>query len=224
MNKLKVITGRKSAAKKEPKYLKYLRAIEKFANKYPEFNGDDNELLKKFIYLQVKSLSVEKHKCNEVDEIELLFSRYSATTDLLAMLTPIEFMQMFPIAKNYDGKKHQMKDYFSTMVEINKLDLNKPIGEDEIMYFLWDYHNWDITKFEVYKMSAMSDLRRCQGEKGLMEEFCEQNNIPTYSHYEKLGILVENGTGKSIKIKQSKKRKPKYLMSISRAESLQNEI
>lgn len=211
MENLRVITGKKNTEKKEPAYLKYLRAIERFGQNYPNFQFSDRDLMKKFIYLEVKSLSAGKHKATDVEGIERLFTIYSSVTDLLGMLTPREFMQMFPIDKDYDGKKYQTKDYFSTMEEINKLDIEQPIGEENIMSFIWDYHNREICEFEVYKMCAMSDLRRLQGEKGLMEEFCEQNNISTYTHYEELGILIESGTGKSIKFNPIRKRTPKYL-------------
>lgn len=211
MGNLRVINGKKSKKNTEPKYLKYARAVERFAEQYPNFNGEEREQLKIFTYLQVKLLSVEQHKKSEIEDMEILFSCYSSTTDLLALLTPREFMQMFPIEKEYDGNKYQTKDYFSTMEEINKLDIDQPIGEEKIMSFLWDYHNREIREFEVYKMCAMSDLRRMQGEKGIAEEFCEQNNISTYTHYEEQGILIENGTGKRIKFNPIKNRKPKYL-------------
>jgi hypothetical protein len=56
-------------------------------------------------------------------------------------------------------------------------------------------------------MCTISDLRRFNGEKGLFEEYAEQNGIKTYKMLNK-NILIDNETGKTIKVKRAI---PKYL-------------
>ena len=79
------------------------------------------------------------------------------------------------------------------------------------MEFLWDYQNRDIRNFEVNKMCTLSDMRRLEGHKGLMEEFMEAQGVPSYTLHEKEGCMVNNMTGEVLKISKPKKRVPKYL-------------
>lgn len=83
--------------------------------------------------------------------------------DLLAKATPKEMIQMFPIHKEYDGKKWSQKDYFYTMEYLRSMDINKPIG-DKIEDFLLHYYNWDLMLFEI----GYSDFVR--KEKQIREE------------------------------------------------------
>lgn len=211
MLNIKVLKSNKR--EKETVSENYFQALQRFMERHPDVSFDNRELAKQKIFLLVKCLSIPRKQAFPCDAeaAQNIFYVYSATTDLLAELTPIEFMNMFPIEKTYDGKRFEMKDYFSTIEKMKKYPPDKPIGEERIMYFLWDYWNRDINNFEVNKMCAMSNLRKCMGEKGLMEEFCENNGIPTYTSYDDLGIMVENGIGKVIKVSKPKKRIPKSL-------------
>jgi hypothetical protein len=125
----------------------------------------------------------------------------------MSNLTPNEFINIFPITKDYDGNRWQSKDYFYTMDYIRQMNSNEPIGE-KINEFLWEYHNWNISMFVVNMMSIASDLRRLDTGKGIMEEFCDENNIKTYTlHTNNQGkqFLIDNETGKKTKVKRSAK-------------------
>ena len=80
---------------------------------------------------------------------------------------------MFPIDKDYKGNKWGLKDYFYTRDYINGLEQDKPIGE-EILKFLWEYQNKDITDFNVCCMEAMSNLRKLDGLPSLAENLLMQ--------------------------------------------------
>ena len=193
----------------------YSRAIERFFEKHMgAVLGEDNEVTKKFLFLAVKYEAERQHEQEKVktkEKIEADFRIFSILTDLLSGLTPKEFTQMFPIDKTYDGEKYGIKDYFSTIKAIKKIGPDTVIGSNRIMEFLWDYQNRDIRNFEVNKMCTLSDMRRLEGHKGLMEEFMEAQGVPSYTLHEKEGCMVNNMTGEVLKISKPKKRVHKYL-------------
>lgn len=204
---MEVINGTKKP--KSTKLYAYSRALERLISGIGEDEFPSNrDILKKYLNLSVNYIALLPDKVIENDLAPTLFSLCSGITSYLGMLTPNEFMQMFPIAKEYDGEKYQVKDYFSTMEAVNKLNPNKPIGEEKIMYFLWDYHNITVSLFEVNKMCIMSHIRRMQGEKGLMEEFLDSNGVDSYTVNMEKGYMVNNKTGKCSKISKRKKRVP----------------
>ena len=59
-------------------------------------------------------------------------------------------------------------------------------------------------------MLCASALRKAMGGKGIMEEFMEEQGIPSYTLYDD-GIMVNNMTGETMKVQKAKKRKPKWL-------------
>ena len=89
---------------------------------------------------------------------------------LIARITPKDLTQIFPITKEYDGKRWETKDYFFTMDALEKHGMDTLIGES-VSEILFDYENWHIRHYEVSKMMILSDLRRYDGHPGLMEEF-----------------------------------------------------
>lgn len=189
----------------------YSRLMIEWIEKYP-LEKDDREALKKFCFYSIKYIRAmrwSREDTRTLEQTEAKFTLACFIADTLAMLTPHEFIQVFPVHKRYDGYKLEMKDYLSTMEAVKEYDMNAPIGDDKIGKFLWDYYNWDITEFVVEKMCVASNLRRFQGEKGIMEEFCDKNGIETFTHYMKEGYLRSNRTGKITKLSKPKKRLPK---------------
>lgn len=175
-------------------------------------NGqDEKEFSKKFIFLVTKVLASRIEKRLSYEDSQGILNVMFSLTDMMAGLTPTEFMQLFPIPKEYDGDKYGMKDYFSTMEYVKGFPQDGPIGEENILDFLMGYYNPDILKFEVGMLSMISGIRRMDGQKGIMEEFAAENSIPIYSFYEKEGIVVDRQTGGVTKIHKPKMRIPKYM-------------
>lgn len=165
--------------------------------------------MKKFCFYSIKYIRAirwSREATRTLKQTEERFILVCYIADALAMLTPQEFIEVFPIHKRYDGYKLEMKDYLYTMEAVKEYDMNAPIGDDKIGKFLWDYFNWDTTEFTIEKMCIASDLRRFQGEKGIMEEFCEINGIETYTYHEKEGYFQSNKSGKVTKLSKPKKR------------------
>lgn len=211
MNQLKSISGK--LKEKRPSAEDYKGALLRLIENNPD-SSHERDLFKRYLFLNVKLISGDRRNKPEyktAEDIAARFQAFSLLTDMFALLTPVEFVQMFPIRKTYDGKKYQCKDYFSTMEALKECEPDQPIGEDKIMHFLWDYDNDDIMNFEVEKMCCLSDLRRAQGGQGLMEEFMHEQGLPTYTLHEKEGYLYNNLTGKTQKICKPKKRVPKFM-------------
>ena len=125
-------------------------------------------------------------------------------------------MQLFPLKKEYDGKRFGCKDYFSAMEYIGKLDQDKPIGDGKKLFdFLWEYWNWDINEFLVEIFSTMDDLMHLQGKDGPTDKLIDDLGITPYyiQKDETTGqeYLLNGNTGKTAPISKSV---PRYLKVI----------
>lgn len=172
---------------------------------------DNDKALERAIFYGVKYLG-RAEKYTTIDDLERRYSISEAIMALIAIVTPRKFVEIFPITKKYDGKRWGTKDYFYTVEMINKHGWDKPIGEtDEVAFdFLWDYQNWEINIFLVEHMSLISDMRRAQGQPGLMEQWALENGIQTYtlntSPEGNQYLMDSNGRSTPVR-----KRRPKHL-------------
>jgi hypothetical protein len=135
--------------------------------------------------------------------------RYSeAIMQLIKVITPRRLTVIFPITKEYDGKRYGTKDYVSAIEMINKFGWDNLI--DEPFEFLWDYVNWDITHFLVQHMSLMSDIRRSEGGMGIFEEWASEKGLTLYQmHTTKDGKqYLSDDKGHTFPVK---KPRPKHL-------------
>lgn len=128
-------------------------------------------------------------------EEQIRFRVIDGIFTILGCLTLRNFVNTFPIDKTYDGEKWQCKDYFSTMEVLSKMDWDKPIGRDELSELLWDYYNADLRHAYIEFTTAMSAIYRAQTSKGIMEQFCEDHGIGTYTMDKKTGVMRDNQTG-----------------------------
>ncbi|MEG6613725.1 phage infection protein [Pseudoclostridium thermosuccinogenes] len=186
----------------------YLKAFYKMLD---EYENEPKLTTKKLIVYGVKAVNTaEKPEYTTKEYIVQYFNLSEMIKLLMSTLTPNEFMNIYPVEKQYDGHRWQTKDYFYTMNYVKGLDPDKPIGE-EINDFLWDYMNTDIHVFLANLLGLASDLRRLETGKGIMEEWAEKNGIKTFTkHTDSNGkeYLVDNETGKTMRVK---KPRPKHL-------------
>lgn len=172
----------------------------------------NKELIKKTVFNGVKMIITgQGENLKNYDDTELQFQLISHIKSLTGFLTPGEFMQLFPIKKDYDGHKWQTKDYFYTRDYINNLDINTPIDEQEDpLMFLWEYVNDDIESFNIRSMLALSKLRQFMGHPSLGEEWADMNGIETHTmHQDHKGnnFLID----KQGKVLKAAKPRPRYL-------------
>ncbi|MGG0666739.1 hypothetical protein ABE042_21925 [Viridibacillus arvi] len=214
MAELKVITTK---SKKTPNYKKIY--TDAFINQVKKVDSNSTAGDFKDIAIDLRSriiwAGVKMTNCGSMDGGDLAyitnkFHLIGSIKDMLGTLTPREFQTIFPIEKEYNGEKNQTKDYFYTRKFIEEFGLDKVI-DSGVDNFLWEYQNWDINIFLLELMSITSKVYREQTGKGLMEKFCEENNIPTYTIYEDsegMKHVHDNQTGEVSKLK---KPCPRYL-------------
>ncbi len=194
------------------KYGLYLNAFCSAIKQYaaaPDITKKD--YIKQAVFHGVKAINLkEKPQYLTREEAESNFQFGSVVKDMMGLLTPGEFITIFPIEKEYKGHKWGMKDYFYTRDYINTLDPNKTIAEQEDpLMFIWEYTNWDITEFNVNLMGYLSDLRQLEGYPSLATEWAEMNGIETFTaHQDQKGnkFIIKDG-----KVAKLNKPIPKYL-------------
>lgn len=203
---------KKNAYKHDLYFKAYYKIIIEYSKAYEENPDKDlRDIIKKAIVYGVKTINTkEDPEYIDLETAQNDFRFVSIIKDLMSMLTPKEFMHIYPIAKEYDGHKYGMKDYFYTRNYIESLDQDRPIG-DEILNFLWEYHNWELTNFNIEVMEHISRIRRLEGKASLGEEFANVMGLKTYTmHTDPNGtqFMVDNETGKTTKLSTPK---AKYL-------------
>jgi len=136
----------------------------------------------------VKSLK-ERFKLDSFeDELYL----YETVIQLIQQVTPRQFMNIFPIDKDYDGNKYDCKDYFYTIKKSKQYGLDNRITD--AFEFLWDYWNRETSQFVISYMSVMSDISKKETGRSLLEEFATEQGIKTYAKKEINGetFFIEN--------------------------------
>lgn len=206
----------KSKSKQKVNYRDiYCRIFDSLLFKYSE-NSESRDCLKQLAYYGVKAVN-EISKTREGFEYERLLKLFELTElvkTVIAVLTPNELMTVFPVEKRYDGKKYEMKDYFSTMEELQKIGMETVITK-QIDYLLWDYMNRDVERFVINSMCILSDIHKFEIGKSIAEIWAEENGIGTYKlcKDETTGkqYLFDSKTGRSTAMKQAI---PKHLKVI----------
>lgn len=215
MEKFKVVIGKKDkkqvAVNKEELYKKaFTNELHKEVTTIQEIR--DN--LKQIVYYSVKFINQRDRRDLQFtwEQAELEFNLICQIKDTMKKLTLDEFINIFPIPKEYDGEKYGVKDYYYAIETFREYKYDEPIGEN-LEEILWDTMNYDIFSFNAYLFSVMSALRRFQGQKGIFEEFMDEQGIETFTMNESVGkkYLQSNKTGKTVPVKTVKKRKPVYL-------------
>lgn len=125
-----------------------------------------------------------------LEESQATFDLIDALFSVMGCIKLRNFVTIFPITKEYDGEKWQSKDYFFTMDVLSKMDWDKPIGRDKLYDLLWDYQNDDLREVCVEFTCAMSAIYRSQTGKGIVEQWCDDMGIPTYTINNESGFLL----------------------------------
>ncbi len=203
----KVIQGGKNEKIKKIEEAKQIRK-ERFKALYFEYKSKD---IKKAIFYGIKYLSKCLPKDETYEQLLEIFMEFEYVKMLVSLITFKDFMNLFPIEKDFDGAKFQCKDYYSTIEYLEDKKLENEIGNDSDGLF-WSYYNTDVMNFGVMQALTVDRLRRFEGRLSLMEEFLEQeglsDKVHTYTLHEKEGYMYDNTTGKTFKVKKPKKRKP----------------
>ena len=136
-----------------------------------------------------------------LEESQATFNLIDAIFTIMGYIKLKNLVITFPVTKDFDGAKWECKDYFYTMDVLSKMDWDKPVGRDNISELLWDYQNDDLREAYVEFMCATSAIYRSQTGKGIAEQFCDDIGIPTYTINKETGIIRDNQTGQTTKLK-----------------------
>lgn len=179
------------------------------------FTVDDT---KKLVFYSVKYVNTQcDNEFNTVDDAERFHGLVMATRDVIGLLTPNQFVNVFPIEKKYNGHKYQSKDYFYTTNYLNTLEKDKPIKDQSmdggtIIGFLWEYHNWEVREFTVALMTSLSRLQRLNGEPTVTDSLFNMLGLETHTLYESNGKqFLLHASGKTQGLR---KKTPRYLKLI----------
>lgn len=215
MHNFYVMEGKKVIDYK-PKKEHYARAINRIIEELDSFDGLDYpevfqrypDKAKQFLYFNIKFIAqnFDFNREYSANEIECWFLLIEGIGNMIGCLTPREFMQIFPVEKDYDGEKHQCKDYFYTMEYINQLDKDVPIGSDNVSEFLFEYQNRDINHYMCTWMGIINRMHKAHGGKDITEEFFEENGYPLHTCHEEAGYLIDDNTGEKFEIRRPTKR------------------
>lgn len=200
--------------KPKPDYNKLYR--EAYIKKAQEFIDNPSKQLKKqLIFYGVKLINTNKENKDNYEHLIHQFKFIDTIRRFIADLTPLELLTIFPLDKYYNGEKHQIKDYFYSMKKLHEIGMDKPIG-DNIDELLWDYENIHLTHFNVNLFGILSDIRKLEGHKSLIEDFFESQGKPltTYTlHQDKKGrkFMINNTTGETARVRS---KIPRYLKPV----------
>lgn len=221
------VIGGKKLINYKPSYEQYTRALTRVEDELEQkAEGLSLEQLKKLtpnlfcqnLYLLIRYVpaAYDKVKKNHREDEQLqCFGRFIQIVNAKAgLFTPQEFVQLFPITKEYDGEKYGIKDYFYTVEKI-KVMPDEPIGEDKISEFLFNYCNRDIDNYMVAWMEIVNRLHMLNGGRDITLEFFEDMGMPVHTYHEEAGYMVNDKTGERFKIKKFTKRARKMFSVVS---------
>ena len=186
--KLRLIETPSQPDQPEPDYLLiYSRIIFEKLTEAMTLGCVDPEVRKQLIYYSVKAIplkysehSNESGRITDSQDLDDLYTTIKYTDHLIGQITPWELTQIYPIEKSYDGNKYGTVDYFSTMEQLEEFGMDEPITEDKVMDVLFGYDNAHILEYTYIKLSVISDLRRCEGHPGLLEEYFGSLGVGMY--------------------------------------------
>jgi hypothetical protein len=175
----------------------YARIYRRLIQECTEAENPSKDWKKRFIYLVIKGLPVVFDDVISRGSESLFLSKellsriwvpIEEAQKQMGLLTPNEFMTVFPIEKEYDGHRYGVMDYHSTMEVLKKIGMDTRIGE-HAQLLLFDYQNQYVFRFNVFKMKFVDRLRASKGQTPIIESFLTKTGL-----YSKQEILSdENG-------------------------------
>ena len=189
-------------------------ATEEALEKYGTFLEMPQDTLAKIVFSNVKYiLAMEdylnaKLEQNTVQFVELWFGLLDILFTLMGRMKLKNFVTTFPVTKDYDGETWGCKDYFTTMELLEQYDMDKPIGEDKMFTFLYDYQNEYLHRIMILKMCCTSKLYKMETGRNMAVEFMEDMADPHHSVNHEKGYQINSMTGEIKKIPKKYKFEP----------------
>nr|DAM27373.1 MAG TPA: hypothetical protein [Caudoviricetes sp.] len=196
----------------------YLQAFVNTNQKAIEKGAYTHDDIKKLVFYGVRYVNIKRgHDTSALEEAEGFYEFITAISNFIGHLTPNEFMNIFPVSKEYDGHKYECKDYYYTMEYLDTLEMDKQIKEQSIdngsiIGFLWEYHNWEVRRFTVALTASLSRLQRFQGQSTITDNLFDMLGLETHTLYENNGKqFLMDSKGKTTALN---KPLPRYLRQL----------
>lgn len=187
---------------------KFLR--QKYYDLYLDYQYGFENLpdIKKSIFYGVKYiLSVEINPEITYHDLLKIFSEIQDINNSISGLTIKEFMNIFPINKEYNGKKYCSNDYYSTMEYLQGKNLDDVIGDDRDE-FISEYWNSSIISFQVREFMIVNALLKAQNKTGLLEQAMSmldpEGKVGVYKYNKEEGYMLDSKTGKTFPCNKQK--------------------
>ena len=215
----------KEKAEMRRQYL-WMRA---FLTAMVEFSEGNHDVLEKAVYAGVRAVCldqkgyllawqcVNQEDCDAEELVKTAFSFHTQIVDLFGMMTPNQVIRLFPPRKEYDGEKYGCKDWYTVMDAVKKFGPDKVLG-DKAMEFLAETNNLWLQIFCIAGFHVVDDLRRMNGQQGMLEDFFQMSGMKPSSVLH----MVEGEKGQKIFVDgdgnfagKAEKPKPRFLKVIN---------
>ena len=144
----------------------YIKGFSRNMQRYIDSGNTDRDALKRSVYFGVKYVAATSNQ--KTEDPKRLLSLAHGVKLAIAELSPTELVAIFPVQKSYNGQRTESKDYFYTMDQLNAHGMQTQIG-DAVDDMLWDFRNLDIEFFTIRCMGLIDEIRRMDGQPGLIE-------------------------------------------------------
>lgn len=216
-----VLDGKKLIDYK-PKREHYARALERITDANGSYDlerlwQERPDQFKQILYLSIKFIEHvfdNSSDCSQ-EETQSWFFIVEFINQMIAKITPRQFMEIFPIAKDYDGEKYGCKDYFYTKDYMAHLGYDAPIGEEKASEFLLEYWNPHIEIYAVHWMEIINKMHRLNGGRDIFVEFMEEQGLSFPTYHKEGNYLVNSKTGERHKVQKPKRRLRKLFSVVS---------
>ncbi|EHD4919980.1 hypothetical protein JQ662_000222 [Listeria monocytogenes] len=155
------------------------------------YDNLDKEASKRYVFHAIKFIGLLKKGTSKSrklpnvleDEYDFIIQVIKEVKEMISRMTPREFMNLFPIEKDFKGHKYETKDYFYTKDMIASIGENNLIGSS-VDEFLWDYVNWEIRFYLLASMNVIDTFLHVMNKKGFTDVFLEKTALEVFQSFD----------------------------------------
>ena len=179
--------------------------------------SEDKDFIKKMIYYNATFLAMnraaELSTVKTHSDIERVVNWFFMTLHAISFLTIDELISIFPIGKDFKGKKYGIKDYFYAKEQISKIQKDKPLYDigSELIELLPNLNNNTLMTLSIGFVMASNLKRKMEGKMDIMEECFGLKPVKIFT--DEKDRLVMHDTEKNT-LTVLKKKRPRYLREI----------
>ena len=172
-------------------FYNYIYISNKAAEEIAEGITKDN--LSKFVFSYGRAL-ITICEIDDLESAKAFHESFETWKQAACMLTYRELFTIYPIEKDFDGYKYEMKDYWSTKeyIEENIKNLDDFINEDTLIELMMEYDNNDLFRIAMRYIEIVEFFHRQKYGFSVLDEFLDSvgvSEIPRDSQGNLIGIV-----------------------------------